>query len=527
MFKNRKSGILLHPTSLPSAYGIGDFGQAAYIFVDKLAEANQTLWQILPLVPVDGSGSPYASCSAFAGEALLISPELLVKDGLLEESDLSPLPAYERVNYSKAAEAKLPLFEKAFRNFQSSKKPAAYITFCQKNAYWLDDYTLFAAARAYLKAERAAEADDTAFQAFAKDCASLPLTEDALRNYYYGACWNTFPAGLKNQQPAAMKKWKALLADAMEKESFLQYIFHKQWSALKAYANEKGISIIGDAPIFVAYDSADVWANQKLFQLDSKGFPLCVAGVPPDYFSETGQLWGNPLYDWQQHEKTGFVWWTNRIRKALATVDILRLDHFRGFEAYWEIAFGAEDARGGKWVKGPGMAFFRALEKKLGKLPFIAEDLGIITEEVNALREAAGFPGMRVLQFAFGQDRNNAYLPHMYDRNTVVYTGTHDNDTSRGWYEVSSTEAERDHFRRYMNVSGQDASWDLIRLAFSSPAIMAIVPLQDVLHLDTKYRMNIPGTTNANWGFSFSFDWWENGFSDGLKYLSELFGRNQ
>ena len=527
MFTTRKSGILLHPTSLPSAYGIGDFGQAAYTFVDKLADAKQTLWQILPLVPVDGGGSPYASCSAFAGEALLISPDLLVKDGLLSKSDLSPLPASERVNYSKAAEAKRPLLEKAFRNFQSDKKPAAYVSFCRKNAYWLEDYALFAAAKAYLKAERAKEEADTAFQAFAKDCQHLPVTEETLKGYYYGACWNTFPQPLKTQQPAAMKKWKALLADAIEKEMFLQYIFHKQWAALKAYANEKGISIIGDAPIFVAYDSADVWANQKLFRLDSKGFPLCIAGVPPDYFSETGQLWGNPLYDWKQHEKTNFTWWTNRIRKTLASVDILRMDHFRGFEAYWEVAFGAEDARGGKWVKGPGMAFFRALEKKLGKLPFIAEDLGIITEEVNALRIAAGFPGMRVLQFAFGQDKNNAYLPHVYHTNTVVYTGTHDNDTSRGWYETSSTEAERDHFRRYMNVSGQDAAWDMIRLAFSSPAVMAIVPLQDVLNLDSRHRMNIPGTTEANWGFSFSFDLWESGFSDGLRYLSELFGRNQ
>ncbi|MBO5149709.1 MAG: 4-alpha-glucanotransferase, partial [Anaerotignum sp.] len=323
-----------------------------------------------------------------------------------------------------------------------------------------------------------------------------------------------------------LKKWRKVLAEAIEKEIFLQYVFAKQWQAVKKYANEKGISIIGDAPIFVAYDSADVWANQKLFRLDSKGFPTCVTGVPPDYFSETGQLWGNPHYDWKQHEKTGFAWWLSRIQKTLADVDLLRIDHFRGFEACWEVEFGAEDARGGKWVKAPGEKFFTKLKEVLGEdLPLIAEDLGIITDEVAALREFAGLPGMRILQFAFGEDKNNAYLPHSYDRNTVVYTGTHDNDTTKGWYEAAP-EVEKDHYRRYLNVDGSNVAWDFIRLALSSSADMAIIPLQDVLALGTEHRMNIPGTTKGNWGFTFSFEMWWDGFSDGLKYTSELFGRN-
>lgn len=524
----RRSGILLHPTSLPSAFGIGDLGQAAYTFVDKLAEANQTLWQILPLVPTDDGGSPYASCSAFAGNPLLISLEELAKDGLLTEEDLDDarVEPSARVDYKKAAESKLPLLEKAFRNFKATEKPEDYATFCEKNAFWLEDYVLFVALKNHFRAERAAEETTENFDAFAAECEGLALTEKQLKDYYMGANWNSFPRGLKKRNAASLKKWRKELAEAIEKETFLQYIFQKQWQAVKAYANEKGISIIGDAPIFVAYDSADVWANQRLFRLDSKGFPTCVAGVPPDYFSETGQLWGNPLYDWKQHEKTDFAWWISRIQKTLEDVDILRIDHFRGFEACWEVPFGAEDARGGKWVQAPGLKFFRQLEEKLGKLPLIAEDLGIITEDVVALRDAAGFPGMRILQFAFGQDKNNAYLPHSYDRNTVVYTGTHDNDTCRGWY-ASASEAEKDHFRRYMNVDGRNVAWDLIRLAFSSAAETVIVPLQDVMNLGTEHRMNIPGTSAGNWGFTFSFDWWWEGFTDGLKYLSQLFGRNE
>ena len=525
----RKSGILLHPTSLPASFGVGDLGQAAYTFIDKLAEAGQTLWQVLPLVPTDDGGSPYSSCSAFAGNVLLISPEKLMEDGLLTEEDLQAAyvaPA-ARVDYGKARDAKLPLLEKAYQNFKAAETPAEYVDFCEKNAYWLDDYALYLSLKNHFRTLRAAEESSENFDAFLAECEGVPLTETQLKEYYVGANWVSFPKAIRKRNAMTLKKWKRELAETIEKECFLQFAFHKQWQAVKAYANKKGISIIGDAPIFVAYDSADVWANQKLFRLDSKGFPTCVTGVPPDYFSATGQLWGNPHYDWKQHEKTDFAWWTSRVEKTLEDVDILRIDHFRGFEACWEVAFGAEDARSGKWVKAPGEKFFTLLKEKLGDdLPLIAEDLGIITEEVAALRAFAGLPGMRILQFAFGQDKNNAYLPHSYDKNTVVYTGTHDNDTTKGWYETA-TEAEKDHYRRYLNADGSNVAWDFIRLALSSPADLAIIPLQDVLALGTEHRMNIPGTATGNWGFSFSFDQWWDGFTDGLKYTSELFGRNQ
>lgn len=527
----RRSGILLHPTSLPSHFGIGDFGQAAYTFVDKLAEAEQTLWQVLPLVPTDAGGSPYSSASAFAGNPLLISPELLFEAGYLEYKDLQAAyvrPSF-RTDYQKAAAAKLPLFEKAYRTFRTMEPPAEYTAFCEENAFWLADHALFQALKAHFLAERANECDRTAYDTFCAECADLdlPLTEKEIQDYYFGANWVSFPKAIKKRNPATLKKWKRELADSIEKESFLQYIFRKQWHALKTYANEKGISIIGDAPIFVAYDSADVWANQKLFRLDSKGFPQCIAGVPPDYFSATGQLWGNPLYDWKQHEKTDFSWWLSRIRKTLADVDMLRIDHFRGFAAYWEVAFGAENAIGGKWVTAPGEAFFAKLKEEIGEpLPLIAEDLGTITPDVTALRQSAGLPGMRILQFAFGQEKNHAYLPHSYDKNTVCYTGTHDNDTALGWY-ASASETEKDHFRRYLNVSGHDAAWDMIRMAFASPADTVIVPLQDVLNMGSEYRMNIPGTAVGNWGFTFAFDQWQDGFTEGLKYLSRLFGRNE
>ncbi len=526
----RKSGILLHPTSLPSPFGVGDLGGAAYTFIDKLEEAGQTLWQLLPLVPTDGGGSPYSSCSAFAGNTLLISPEKLMVEGLLTPEDLQGafVGSYDRVDYQKALAAKLPLYEAAFQSFRKGEKPEDYVEFCEQNAFWLEDYVLYLALKEHFHAERAKEETTENFDAFAAECEGLPLTEKQIQDYYYGANWVSFPKTIKKRNPMVLKKWRKILADAIEKEIFLQYTFHKQWQAVKGYANRSGISIIGDTPIFVSYDSADVWANQKLFRLDSKGFPTCVTGVPPDYFSETGQLWGNPHYDWKQQEKTDFAWLLNRIKKTLQDVDILRIDHFRGFEACWEVEFGAEDARGGKWVKSPGEKFFTKLKEELGNdLPLIAEDLGIITEEVAALREFAGLPGMRILQFAFGADKNNAYLPHSYDRNTVVYTGTHDNNTTRGWYETDATEAEKDHYRRYLNVDGSNVAWDFIRLALSSSADLAIIPLQDVLSLDTNHRMNIPGTAKGNWGFTFSFDWWQEGFSHGLKYTAELFGRNE
>lgn len=528
LFEERKSGVLLHPTSLPSVYGIGDFGAEARHFVDTLEEAGQSLWQILPLVPIGYGNSPYQSTSAFAGNILLISPDKMVEMGLLTEEDLGEIPDFdkERVDYDAVKAYKLPLLHKAYETFcakADKDMQADFAAFCEKQDAWLSDFALFTALQAHFRAERAKGIDEEEYLTFAVDTIDF-LTEEQQKDYFESACWNTWPRTLRKRNAASLKKWTRLLADAIEEEKFYQYLFFTQWQALKAYANEKGIAIVGDTPIFMAYDSADVWANQKLFQLDSMGFPTVVAGVPPDYFCAEGQLWGNPLYDWKAHKKTGYLWWTERIHKALEDVDYLRIDHFRAFESHWEVKFGAENAIVGEWKKGPGMDFFNTIEKTLGKLPLIAEDLGIITDEVRALREEAGFPGMRVLQFAFGNDKNNAYLPHSCDKNSIMYSGTHDNDTTQGWYETA-TEAEKDHYRRYLNVDGSDVAWDFIRLAFASPAVFAIVPAQDVMNLDGSHRMNRPGIAGGNWGFRFDWSQWEEGYTKGLRYLAELFGR--
>lgn len=528
LFEERKSGVLLHPTSLPSVYGIGDFGAEARHFVDTLEEAGQSLWQILPLVPIGYGNSPYQSTSAFAGNILLISPDEMVEMGLLTEEDLGEIPTFdkERVDYDAVKAYKLPLLHKAYETFcakADKDMQADFAAFCEKQDAWLSDFALFTALQAHFRAERAKGIDEEEYLTFAVDTIDF-LTEEQQKDYFESACWNTWPRTLRKRNAASLKKWTRLLADAIEEEKFYQYLFFTQWQALKAYANEKGIAIVGDTPIFMAYDSADVWANQKLFQLDSMGFPTVVAGVPPDYFCAEGQLWGNPLYDWKAHKKTGYLWWTERIHKALEDVDYLRIDHFRAFESHWEVKFGAENAIVGEWKKGPGMDFFNTIEKTLGKLPLIAEDLGIITDEVRALREEAGFPGMRVLQFAFGNDKNNAYLPHSCDKNSIMYSGTHDNDTTQGWYETA-TEAEKDHYRRYLNVDGSDVAWDFIRLAFASPAVFAIVPAQDVMNLDGSHRMNRPGIAGGNWGFRFDWSQWEEGYTKGLRYLAELFGR--
>ncbi len=377
MFSERKSGVLLHPTSLPSPYGVGDLGAVAYDFIDRLASAGQSLWQVLPLCPADYSGSPYQSCSAFAGFPLLISLELLAEDGLLTEADLSAAvqPPRARVDYTMAAAAKLPLLDKAFQAFRTQGVPADFAAFRKENAFWLEDYALFMALKTHFWEERQNETGE-GFAAFAAEFEVTEIPEETLRGYYESACWNSFPQALRRRNAGSLKKWQTTLSGAIEKEIFLQYEFQKQWRALKAYANEKHISIIGDAPIFVAFDSADVWANQKLFQLDSKGFPVAVAGVPPDYFSQTGQLWGNPLYDWKQHEKTGFAWWTSRIQKNLADVDILRIDHFRGFESYWAVPFGAEDARGGEW-EGSRPEIFPGFAGKTGHAPAYCRGFGL------------------------------------------------------------------------------------------------------------------------------------------------------
>jgi len=496
MFEKRASGVLVHPTSFPSAYGIGDLGKGAYDFIDFLKSAEQKLWQVLPLGPTGYGDSPYQSFSSFAGNHYLISPDELKREGWLSDADLADIPAYDprNVDYGSVIMYKMGLLKKAFDVFKSTATAAQkskVTAFCNKNKDWLNDYALFT----------------------------------ALKENFGGKPWVEWPSLLAQRDADTIKEYSAKLADAIEFCKFLQYEFFRQWGNLKKYANKAGIEIIGDIPIFVAHDSSDVWASPELFYLDAEGQPTSVAGVPPDYFSETGQLWGNPLYNWDVHKKSNYVWWGRRVAAILAMVDIVRIDHFRGFESYWAVPFGEETAVDGKWQKGPGKALFTALKKQLGDLPIIAEDLGVITEKVDKLRTGAGLPGMRVLQFAFTKDMNSNYLPHNYENSlTIVYTGTHDNDTTCGWYNESS-EQDRDYLRRYLNVSGDDVAWDLIRLAFSSSAIMAIVPIQDIMSLPTVDRMNKPGDSQGWWKFRYTSEMLHNGYAERLKYLTELFYR--
>jgi 4-alpha-glucanotransferase len=508
----RSSGILLHPTSFPGPHGIGDLGRAAYQFIDFLVEAGQRLWQVLPLGPTGYGDSPYASFSSFAGNPLLISLHELVEAGDLQVADIANPPNFpiDKVDFGWVIFWKGRLLEKAARNFLAnadSARRAEFDAFCAEHAGWLDDFALFMAVKEH-------------FDARAK-------VEDV-----FGAMWNNYwDKDIALRQPVALKRWCTQQAESIAVQKVLQFYFFQQWQAVKGYANEQGIQIIGDIPIFVAPDSVDVWANPDKFLLDENGQPKVVAGVPPDYFSETGQLWGNPLYDWQAMQKDGFEWWINRIRATLRLVDIIRIDHFRGFEAYWEIPAGQKTAIKGRWVKAPGVALFEAVEKALGDLPILAEDLGVITPEVVALRERFGFPGMKILQFAFdseeagGLNAANAFLPHNHTANSVVYTGTHDNDTTKGWYRERTPE-EQDFIRRYLARNDHDIVWDFIRLAMASVACFAIVPLQDTLNLDSDARMNTPSTLGGNWAWRYrpaALNPWVSGR---LREMVELYGRN-
>lgn len=466
----RASGILLHPTSLPGRFGIGDLGPEAYRFVDFLHAAGQGLWQILPLGPTGFGDSPYQSFSAFAGNPLLISPELLMQDGLLDENVLEQVPAFpeHRVDYLAVARWKHTILRQAAaRFFRQGPSPlfGEFEAWCQQEAGWLENYALFM----------------------------------ALKEAYNGAPWTDWDSALAQRQPAALQRARQDLQGAVRVHQFIQFIFFRQWKALREYAHAHGVRIIGDIPIFVAHNSADVWAHPELFFLDHAGQPTVVAGVPPDYFSPTGQRWGNPLYRWDRMAQDQYAWWAQRMRKTLALVDIVRVDHFRGFEAYWEVPAEEPTAIHGRWVPGPGLAFFHALEAELGPLPIIAEDLGIITPAVEQLRDACGFPGMKVLQFAFGSGPDNPYLPHNYTTpRCVVYTGTHDNDTTAGWFAQLPPE-ERAYVCRYLDSDGTEIHWDMIRLAMLSIAEMAVVPLQDVLGLGSEARMNLPGRPHGNW----------------------------
>lgn len=471
----RSSGILLHPTSLPSPYGIGDFGKGAYQFLDFLSEAGCNLWQVLPLGPTGYGDSPYQSFSTFAGNPYLISPDLLLEEGLLHPDDLKEPVDFDadHVDYGRVIGWKLNLLERAYIRFTRDLSLAtaphdlmrAFDAFRTTNTDWLDDYALF-----------------------------MAIKEDN-----GGGSWAGWDDALRNREKAVLNESREKLELAIHRYIFYQFIFYRQWDALHTYAAEKNIRIIGDLPIFVSYDSADVWSNPELFFLDNHKLPTVVAGVPPDYFSETGQLWGNPLYDWKKHRESGYAWWLKRLSATLAHVDIVRLDHFRGFAGYWEIPADELTAENGRWMPGPGEDFFNILLEELGELPIIAEDLGEITPDVIKLRDDFNLPGMKILQFAFSEP-DSSFLPHHYPENCVAYTGTHDNNTSRGWYENASEE-ERDFFRRYLSVDGSDAAWDLIRAVWHSKAAQVLAPMQDLLNLNESARMNYPGRTGGNWSW--------------------------
>ena len=475
----RASGILLHPTSLPGRFGIGDLGPEAVAFLDFLAATGQRWWQMLPVGPVGYGHSPYQSPSSFAGNWMLISPERLAADGWLEPRDWAEYPDLpaDRVDFEAVAAAKRDLLCRAFGRFGIGDP--GFRSFLHEQAHWLDDYALYM----------------------------------ALKDAHGGRGWNDWDPDAAARRPEALARWRERLADDVHYYQFEQYIFDRQWKRLREECRKRDIHMIGDLPIFVSQDSADVWARPDLFQLDEHGRPTVVAGVPPDFFSETGQRWGNPLYRWEAHAAENFAWWVERLRASLARVDRVRLDHFRGFEANWEVPADAPTAATGRWALGPGAAFLKAVHDALEGLLLIAEDLGEITFEVEALRDKFELPGMKVLQFAFGNDPlAEVYLPYSYPRHCIAYTGTHDNDTTVGWFRTEVTEstqtpeeiaAERAFVRRFVGTTGEQIHWDLIRLASGSVADTVIFPLQDVLGLDSSARMNVPGRGEGNWAWRF------------------------
>jgi 4-alpha-glucanotransferase len=495
MQAERISGILLHPTSLPGPFGIGELGEEAYGFIDFLAGSQQHLWQVLPLGPTGYADSPYASFSSFAGNHLLISLRQLAKDGWLEEEALQHIPSFptQSVDYGAVIAFKMPLLWRSFERFSAyatTEQQKGFEQFRQHNQHWLDDYALFM----------------------------------ALKDEYHGAPWTEWERDIAARKPEAMTAWRERLAPRISFHIYLQYQFYTQWANLKRSANARGIKILGDLPIFVAHDSADVWAHPEIFYLDETGAPTVISGVPPDYFSVTGQRWGNPLYRWDRLAQTGYAWWIDRFRAALALVDLLRLDHFRGFQAYWEIPADEETAVKGRWVPGPGADLFHALQGALGQVPIIAEDLGVITPDVVALREQFGFPSMRVLQFGFSSDARNEHLPHNFERQTLVYSGTHDNDTTVGWYKTRG-QLEQHVVREYLATDGSNISLDLIRLAFSSVAELAIVPLQDLLALGSEARMNMPGRAAGNWAWRYSAEVLKDWHRDWLAHITHMYNR--
>lgn len=492
---DRSSGIILHPTSLPGPDGIGDLGPEAYRWINYLADSGCSLWQVLPLGPTGYGDSPYQCFSAFAGNPYIVSPVLLLDDGLLLRTDLADRPdfAEEKVLFGEVIQWKLTLLDRAYARFNQSTAQdmkSEFADFQARESHWLDDFSLFM----------------------------------AIKEAQGGGSWKDWPESLRQRDEQALNAFRASQAGSILKHKFRQFFFFRQWDALHQYAGQKGIKIVGDVPIFVAYDSADAWSHPELFFINTKGLPTAVAGVPPDYFSPTGQLWGNPLYRWSIHRQTSYRWWILRMQSALKLFDLIRLDHFRGFAGYWEVKYGKPTAEVGRWVKGPGAHFFQALQKELGDLPIIAEDLGEITPDVIELREMFHFPGMKIHQFAFSSDSDDPFLPHNYPTHCVAYTGTHDNNTTVGWYETLP-EDEKDFCRRYLARGGEDIAWDLIRSVWSSVAEMALAPIQDFLSLGNEARMNYPGRADGNWYWRLAPDALSSGLQQRILESNLLYGR--
>lgn len=497
MLTERSAGILLHPTSLPSRFGIGDFGNDAYRFVDFLNATGQKLWQILPLGPTGYGDSPYQCLSAFAGNPLLISFDKLVEEKIILPEMLEDVPSFPlKIDYGRVIEYKFFKLKEIYNYFKKNDKSFLlneYQQFCEDEKFWLNDYSLFA----------------------------------AIKDYFNGAPWNEWEDSIKKMIPERIDNLKKTLHDKIEFHKFIQFLFFKQWKELKSYANSKGIKIIGDLPIFVAFDSADVWVNKHLFEVTDEGKPLFIAGVPPDYFSPTGQRWGNPHYRWDVMEQDDYDWWRKRVQLLLKLTNIIRIDHFRGFYNYYKIPGTSPTAEIGEWVLGPGEKFFFTLEKYFGKLPIIAEDLGILAPEVYELRDKFNFPGMKILQFAFGTNGEKKFLPHRFVQNCVVYTGSHDNDTTIGWWNSIQNDGTdtKEFFMNYTGSNGQDVCKDLIRLAYSSIAALVIIPLQDWLRLGTEARMNFPGRPDGNWSWRFSWDQISENLISEIKTFVKIFER--
>ncbi len=498
MIRTRGSGVLLHITSLPSPYGIGDLGPSAYRFVDFLVDAGQTYWQILPLNPtrVIYASSPYCSPSSFANNSLLVSPDLLVEDGLLDATDLKPVPSFPgaRVDYVAVTTYKERLFDRAYERFRRVEGTCGYERFCAENAWWLEDHALFV----------------------------------ALKARFGGLAWNEWPRRIRDRKPDALEEERDRLADRMEREKYLQYLFDRQWSALRRYCARSGVQIIGDIPIYVAYDSVDIWKNPDIVKLDTHLRPTVVAGVPPDRFSETGQLWGNPVYDWEALRARGYDWWLQRIARAVSLHDMVRIDHFRGFIDYWEVPAGEPTAERGTWVDGPGMDFLLRLARRSPCLPIIAEDLGANTPPVQQALDRLDLPGMRILLYAFGRALpESPHIPHNHIRHCILYTGTHDNNTVRGWFDREASREDKNRFFDYIGrrVPPGRVHWEFIRLAMSSVAGIAIIPMQDLLGLGEEARMNLPGTTEGNWEWRMLQEQFAGAPTDALRLMTVLSGR--